>query len=221
MSSYQIIKLKNGEDLICNVLDNENGRLKVTTPLKMETVNRISKKGLTESLALTRWIQPYSDEEHFFKERNSIILMAPASVGMSRYYEYVVKSYDGLVLKEAKEETVEKIKIEKQKSSKLQVDDDLTESLALTRWIQPYSDEDHFFIESNSIIIMTPASIGMTRYYEYVLKSYDGLVLKSAKEEVIEKVKTEKQKSSKLEIDDDMLESDLKDYLFSDKKTIH
>jgi len=128
MSSYQIIKLKNGEDLICNVLDNENGRLKVTTPLKMETVNRISKKGLTESLALTRWIQPYSDEDHFFIESNSIILMAPASVGMSRYYEYVVKSYDGLVLKEAKEETVEKIKSEKQKSSKLEVDDDLTES---------------------------------------------------------------------------------------------
>ena len=128
MSSYQIIKLKNGEDLICNVLDNENGRLKVTTPLKMETVNRISKKGLTESLALTRWIQPYSDEQHFFIERNSIILMAPASIGMSRYYEYVVKSYDGLVLKKAKEETVEKIKKEKQESSKLEIDDDLTES---------------------------------------------------------------------------------------------
>ena len=128
MSSYQIIKLKNGEDLICNVLDNENGRLKVTSPLKMETVNRISKKGLTESLALTRWIQPYSDEEHFFIESNSIIIMTPASVGMTRYYEYVLKSYDGLVLKSAKEETVEKIRSEKQKSSKLEVDDDLTES---------------------------------------------------------------------------------------------
>ena len=128
MSSYQIIKLKNGEDLICNVLDNENGRLKVTTPLKMETVNRISKKGLTESLALTRWIQPYSDEDHFFIESNSIIIMTPASVGMTRYYEYVLKSYDGLVLKEAKEETVQKIRSEKQKSSKLEVDDDLTES---------------------------------------------------------------------------------------------
>jgi len=128
MSSYQIIKLKNGEDLICNVLDNENGRLKVSSPLKMETVNRISKKGLTESLALTRWIQPYSDEEHFFIESNSIIIMTPASVGMTRYYEYVLKSYDGLVLKSAKEETVEKIRSEKQKSSKLEVDDDLTES---------------------------------------------------------------------------------------------
>ena len=128
MSSYQIIKLKNGEDLICNVLDNENGRLKVTTPLKMETVNRISKKGLTESLALTRWRQPYSDEDHFFIESNSIIIMTPASVGMTRYYEYVLKSYDGLVLKSAKEETVEKIKDDKQKNSKLELDDDLTES---------------------------------------------------------------------------------------------
>ena len=128
MSSYQIIKLKNGEDLICNVLDNENGRLKVASPLKMETVNRISKKGLTESLALTRWIQPYSDENHFFIESNSIIIMTPASIGMTRYYEYVLKSYDGLVLKEAKEERVEKIKSEKQKSSKLELDDDLTES---------------------------------------------------------------------------------------------
>ena len=128
MSSYQIIKLKNGEDLICNVLDNENGRLKVSSPLKMETVNRISKKGLTESLALTRWIQPYSDEDHFFIESNSIIIMTPASIGMTRYYEYVLKSYDGLVLKSAKEETVEKIRSEKQKSSKLEIDDDMLES---------------------------------------------------------------------------------------------
>ena len=128
MSSYQIIKLKNGEDLICNVLDNENGRLKVTSPLKMETVNRISKRGITESLALTRWIQPYSDEDHFFIESNSIIIMTPASIGMTRYYEYVLKSYDGMVLKDAKEETVEKIKDDKQKSSKLELDDDLTES---------------------------------------------------------------------------------------------
>ena len=128
MSSYQIIKLKNGEDLICNVLDNENGRLKVSSPLKMETVNRLSKKGLTESLALTRWIQPYSDEEHYFIESNSIIIMTPASVGMTRYYQYVLKSYDGLVLKNAKEETVEKIRSEKQKSSKLEVDDDIPES---------------------------------------------------------------------------------------------
>ena len=68
---------------------------------------------------------------------------------------------------------------------------------------------------------MAPASVGMSRYYEYVVKSYDGLVLKEAKEETVEKIKIEKQKSSKLQVDDDLTESDLKDYLFSDKKTIH
>ena len=36
-----------------------------------------------------------------------------------------------------------------------------------------------------------------------------------------EKIRSEKQKSSKLEIDDDMVESDLRDYLYTDKKTIH
>ena len=68
---------------------------------------------------------------------------------------------------------------------------------------------------------MAPASVGMSRYYEYVVKSYDGLVLKEAKEETVAKIKREKQESSKLKIDDDITESDLKDYLFSDKKTIH
>ena len=127
MSSYQIIKLKNGEDLICNVLDNENGRLKVSSPLKMETVNRISTKGLTESLALTRWIQPYSDEEHFFIEANSIVIMAPASVGMTKYYEYVLKSYDGLKLTDAKERVIKR-ETPKSKNSKLEVSDDIKET---------------------------------------------------------------------------------------------
>ena len=127
MSSYQIIKLKNGEDLICNVLDNENGRLKVSSPLKMETVIRISTKGLTESLALTRWIQPYSDEEHFFIEANSIVIMAPASVGMTKYYEYVLKSYDGLKLTDAKERVIKR-ETPKSKNSKLEVSDDIKET---------------------------------------------------------------------------------------------
>ena len=127
MSSYQIIKLKNGEDLICNVLDNENGRLKVSSPLKMETVNRISTKGLIESLALTRWIQPYSDEEHFFIEANSIVIMAPASVGMTKYYEYVLKSYDGLKLTDAKERVIKR-ETPKSKNSKLEVSDDIKET---------------------------------------------------------------------------------------------
>ena len=125
----QVIKLSNGENIICTISESENSeQIKVNSPLKMDIFNKITEKGAVESLGLSRWIQPYSDEDHFFIETNSIIIMTPASVGMTRYYEYVLKSYDGLVLKSAKEETVEKIRSEKQKSSKLEIDDDMVEA---------------------------------------------------------------------------------------------
>ena len=89
--NYQVIKLSNGEDIVCRVHENtssrENSKLKISSPLLMETVTRETKKGTVESLALSRWVQPYSDEATFNVERNSIVIMTPASVGLSRYYE--------------------------------------------------------------------------------------------------------------------------------------
>ena len=93
--SYQVIKLSNGEDIVCKVHENtssrENSKLKISSPLRMETITRDTSKGVVESLALSRWVQPYSDEEIFNIEKNSVVIMTPASVGLSRYYEYVLK----------------------------------------------------------------------------------------------------------------------------------
>ena len=47
------------------------------------------------------------------------------------------------------------------------------ESLGLSRWIQPYSDEDMFTIQKNTVVVMTPVSAGLQRYYEYVLKNME------------------------------------------------
>ena len=94
--NYQVIKLSNGEDIVCRVHENtssrENSKLKISSPLLMETVTRETKKGTVESLALSRWVQPYSDEKVFNIESNSVVIMTPASVGLSRYYEYVLKN---------------------------------------------------------------------------------------------------------------------------------
>ena len=96
--SYQVIKLSNGEDIVCKVHENtssrENSKLKISSPLRMETITRDTSKGVVESLALSRWVQPYSDEEIFNIERNSVVIMTPASVGLSRYYEYVLKGME-------------------------------------------------------------------------------------------------------------------------------
>ena len=94
--NYQVIKLSNGEDIVCKVHENsssrENSKLKISSPLKMETITRDTSKGVVESLALSRWVQPYSDEEIFNVEKNSVVILTPASAGLSRYYEYVLRN---------------------------------------------------------------------------------------------------------------------------------
>jgi hypothetical protein len=63
----------------------------------MESIARSTKKGIVESLSLARWVQPYSDEQYFNIEKNSIVVMTPASVGLCKYYDYVLKNINEVV----------------------------------------------------------------------------------------------------------------------------
>ena len=100
MSQY-VVKLSNGEDIVCYVHKNkssaETSKLKISSPLKMESVARTTKKGIVESLSLARWVQPYSDEQYFNIEKNSIVVMTPASVGLCKYYDYVLQNIKEVV----------------------------------------------------------------------------------------------------------------------------
>ena len=94
----QVIKLSNGENIICTSSESENSeQLKVTSPLKMDTFNKVTDKGVVESLGLSRWIQPYSDEPFFKIEKSSVVIMTPASAGLCKYYEYVVHNIENMV----------------------------------------------------------------------------------------------------------------------------
>ena len=100
MSNFQVLKLSNGDDVICNLVETKDHTFKITSPLKMDTVNRITKKGVAESLALTRWIQPYSDQEHYYVQKSTVVVMAEASVGLTRYYQYVLRTLDKMIVTE-------------------------------------------------------------------------------------------------------------------------
>jgi hypothetical protein len=100
MSNFQVFKLANGEDVICNLVETQENTFKITSPLKMDTINRITKKGVSESLALTRWIQPFSEQEEFDIQKSSVVVMAEASVGLTRYYQYVLRTLDSMVTTE-------------------------------------------------------------------------------------------------------------------------
>ena len=93
---YQVIKLSNGEDIVCQVhkstSSTDSSKIKISSPLRMDTVSKETEKGFVESLALSRWVQPYSDEPHFNIEKHSIVIMTAASLGLVKYYEYVLQS---------------------------------------------------------------------------------------------------------------------------------
>jgi hypothetical protein len=89
---YKIIKLTNGEEIVCQLGDDiDNGEYKINFPLKMEVHSVLTKEGPVDSLNLSRWIGPYTEQSKFSIKSDHVLLVANASPGLSRYYEHVIK----------------------------------------------------------------------------------------------------------------------------------
>ena len=87
--TYKILKLISGENIICE-LSEDNGKYEITRPLLMHVSPKITVTGMTESLMLSRWVQPFTEEKYFEIDPKHVIIMLPASPGLSVYYEGVL-----------------------------------------------------------------------------------------------------------------------------------
>ena len=130
-NNYQILKLTNGENIICDIkTQNENDViLEVTAPLKMDIMSHITKEGIQEGLALTRWVQPFTDEKEIAINKSTIVTMVPASLGMSKYYEYVLKNIKEMRLVDSTREDIENPTSEELEQIEFEVDEEMVESL--------------------------------------------------------------------------------------------
>ena len=118
MSDYQVIKLSNGENLICDVISDSDTTLNVKSPLKMETLSKFTKSGVVESLSLVRWMQPYCDDKEFALSKNNVILNSPVSIGLGKYYEFILKKMDGLDIPQPTEDELKAIEEEEKQNLK-------------------------------------------------------------------------------------------------------
>ena len=111
-STYKVVKLTNGEEIICQLGDDiDNGEYKINFPLKMEVHSVLTKEGPVDSLNLSRWIGPYTEQSIFSIKSDHVLLVANASPGLSRYYEHVIKEIKQLDTPE-KRSTLDDIKDE-------------------------------------------------------------------------------------------------------------
>ena len=91
-ATYKVLKLLNGEELICELTDNVvDDSYEITHPLKMQVESRLTRQGPVESLSLSRWIGPYTEQSLFTIKTAHVLTVADASEGLSRYYDHVRK----------------------------------------------------------------------------------------------------------------------------------
>ena len=128
--NYQVIKLANGENLICDVISDSDTTMLVRSPLKMKTLSKITKSGVIESLSLVRWMQPFCDEKKFTLSKSTVILNSPVSIGLGKYYEFILKKMDGLDIPQPSEKELKAIEEEESQELKDQmleyIKDDVT-----------------------------------------------------------------------------------------------
>ena len=91
-ATYKVLKLLNGEELICELGYGEiEDSYEMLHPLKMQVESKVTKQGPVDSLNLSRWIGPYTEQSLFSIKMSHVLTIADASEGLSRYYEHVQK----------------------------------------------------------------------------------------------------------------------------------
>ena len=112
----KVLKLSNGEEIITVISSADKSRpyIEVTNPLQVNLYPKVD-GGLIESMALSRWLTT-SETQIANLNKNNIIAISDASIGLVRFYEHCVKkmtlSDNGKVWDEPTDEDLQRIEDE-------------------------------------------------------------------------------------------------------------
>ena len=113
----KVLKLSNGEEIITVISSADKSRpyIEVTNPLQVNLYPKAVDGGLIESMALSRWLTT-SETQIANLNKNSIIAISDASVGLVRFYEHCVTKMslrdNGKVWDEPSDEDLQRIEDE-------------------------------------------------------------------------------------------------------------
>ena len=107
--SYTIVKLTNGEDIICELEEKSKSVYEIQNPLQIITTREMKSDGVQEGLSLGRWCHPFTEQPYFSIPVDAVVTTAKASPGLSKYYEYILKRTEQRYLDYNREPTDEEL----------------------------------------------------------------------------------------------------------------
>jgi len=97
MEAIKIIKLVNGDDIVCtipqNLLDEKSPLVKVDKPLQVKYIPAVESQGLKDYVALIKWTS-YSDDTIISIPKDKIMTITTAGTAMTNSYLNVSAGYD-------------------------------------------------------------------------------------------------------------------------------
>ncbi len=104
VSPVKIIKLVNGDDIVCSLpkeqLEAKSPLLRITKPLQVKYVPQLTPQGIKDYVALIKW-SPYTKDIIISIPKDKIMSITNANGSMMTSYFHLIKDYD-------KEEKVQK-----------------------------------------------------------------------------------------------------------------
>ena len=98
--SVTILKLTNGENIIGKIVESEDffndtqKTIDISLPLKFMLRPKATENGFAESLSLSPWIHPLTDEEYITINSHNVVMSALASRDLANYYSHCVDQFN-------------------------------------------------------------------------------------------------------------------------------
>jgi hypothetical protein len=112
MEHVKIIKLINGDDIVCSLakeqLPDKTPLLRINKPLQVKYVSQLTARGLKDYIALIKWTA-YTNDTIITIPKDKIVTITNATEEMTKSYIEVSKKYEKIVVPKRSEHNIEQL----------------------------------------------------------------------------------------------------------------
>jgi hypothetical protein len=112
MEHIKIIKLINGDDIVCSLakeqLPDKTPLLRINKPLQVKYVSQLTPRGLKDYIALIKWTA-YTNDTIITIPKDKIVTITNATEEMTKSYLDVSKKYEKIVVPKRSEHIMEQL----------------------------------------------------------------------------------------------------------------